>query len=127
MKLIKYKVQRFMPLIPYLGLFIVAICQTYNIARLKDVNKAMGLLFKSLLVMYFIVGILYSFIIHPNISNEDNLKLTYFLVITISYFLHLIMGYVLLYIQSREIRSILTDDEYIKYRIHFITKDFYEN
>jgi len=104
-KLIPLKVQKYLLFIPYLGLFIVATIQTINLSRIYDFRKAWFILFKSLCPIYLIFGFIYSYFIHPLIYNENNLEITYIYVIIITYFLHIIMGIILLYNQSKMIKK----------------------
>lgn len=105
MKLVSIKTQSYLLLIPYLGLFIVAIIQTINLSKIICLKNAIIVLFKSLFITYFIVGFLYSYFIHPRIYNEDNMNLTYILVIMSTYLIHIIIGAIMLFIQSKEIKQ----------------------
>ena len=108
MRLISLKTQKYLLFIPYLGLFTVATIQTINLSRIKDFRKAWLILFKTLCPVYFIVSFIYSYFIHPLIYNKDNLVMTYIYVITVTYILHIIMGFVLLYNQSKLIKNHLS-------------------
>ena len=114
LNLIKIKTQKLFLLIPYLGLFLVALFQTINIAKIKDINKASRFLFISLFPMYFVVGCMYSLLIHPLIYNENNLTLTSLYVYPITYLLHVFMGIILLYLQRQEIKNNISEEDYNK-------------
>ena len=104
MKLVSIKKQSYLLLIPYFGLFIVAIIQTINLSKIMSFKNAKVVLYKSLFITYLIVGFLYSYFIHPRIYNENNMNLTYILVIIASYIFHVFVGAIMLIIQSKEIK-----------------------
>lgn len=84
MRLISFKMQKILLFIPYFGLLVVAIIQIINLSRVKNFGSALRTLFKRLCLMYFILGFVYSFFIHPLIYNKDNLELTYIYVVLIT-------------------------------------------